>query len=356
MGRITIKDVAREAGVSVGSVSRVLNGLSVSERLQHKVLAAIGKLGYEPNGLAQSMRTQSTGAIGCLVPDISNPLYAAIVNAIDLRLRREGYMLLLASGADKGMSELDALAQFKRRRVDGLIMSPGSETNPQLLDALERFGAPIVILDRDLPRNFPAIKTDYRAGVQAATRYLIDLGHRRIALLTPLADLWPGRERIQGFHAAYAEAGLNPSDAIVRPQATSLNAASDVAQLLEGDEAPTALIVLGTRILAGTLRVVRERNIQIPRDLSIISVGDIEWTAVHNPAITVLRWDVEEIARAVASLLLLQLKKPSSPLPQQVFVQTDLVLRNSCAPPRRQLAKQPEVTECGGAAKADPLP
>ncbi|ASK32908.1 LacI family DNA-binding transcriptional regulator [Alloalcanivorax mobilis] len=335
MTGFTIKDVAREAKVSVGSVSRVLNGLAVSEAMKKKVDAAVAKLGYQPNSLARSMRTRSTGAVGFLVTDISNPLYGATINAVDARLRANGLMLLLASSGNRLQTELDVLAEFKRRRVDGLLMAPGSDANGPMLETLERFGAPIALMSGDFPRRFASVTTDYRSGVKSATRYLLDLGHRRIALLTPLAHLWPGRERIAGFRAAFREAGLPEQNALVRPQNLGLDTADDVADLLDVAQPPTALVLLGTRILAGALRTLRERRLRIPADLSIISIGDTEWTAVHEPPITALRWSADDVADALVGLLLAQINGVAAgAAPGRVTVPTELVLRGSCAAPR----------------------
>jgi len=333
MARVTIKDVAREAGVSLGSVSRVLNGLPVSDRLLQKVNAAIAKLGYAPDALAQSMRTHSTGAIGCLVPDISNPLYAAIVNTLDRGLQHQGYMLMLASPAAGGRSELQIIAEFQRRRVDGLIIAPDSETDPALMEALGRFNGPIVVLGRDFQQRFDTVLVEYRTGVQAATRYLLSLGHRRIALMTPLIDVWPGRERVAGFRAAYAELGLDPALGVVLPQTLELDAAADVDRLLGSAEPPTALLAIGGRVLTGALRAIRSRGLRIPTDLSLISIGDPEWVGVFNPAITALRWDVARLAQSTIALLLKSQQAGQAASPQRVLISTDLVLRDSCAPP-----------------------
>lgn len=336
MAGLTIKDVAREAGVSVGSVSRVLNGLAVSEGMKKRVDAAMAKLGYQPNSLARSMRTRSTGAVGFLVTDISNPLYGATIKAVDARLRANGLMLLLASSSNRLQTELDVIAEFKRRRVDGLLLAPGSDANGPMLEALEQFGAPIVLMTGDFPKRFAAVTTNYRTGVQDATRYLLELGHRRIALLTPLAHLWPGRERIEGFRSAFEEAGLPMENALVRPQHLGLDAAHDLAEMLDSKAPPTALVLLGTRILAGALRTVRERKLRIPADLSIISIGDTEWTAVHEPPITALRWSVDQVADGLVGLLLAQIRERGTKWQSgRVSVPTELVLRGSCAAPRR---------------------
>ena len=334
MAGFTIKDVARQAEVSVGSVSRVLNGLPVSEKLKKKVDAAVAQLGYQPNSLARSMRTRSTGAVGCLVPDISNPLYGATLKAVDARLRSNGKMLLLANSGDSARTELDVIAEFRRRRVDGLLLAPGSDADGPLLDALRQFGGPVTVLGGDFPEEFAAVTTDYRTGVRAATRYLLELGHRRVALLTPLADLWPGRERIAGFRAAFREAGLPAANALVRPQHLGLDAGDEVAALLSDPQPPTALVLLGTRILAGGLKTVQARKLKIPRDVSIVSIGDTDWTAVHEPPITTLRWNVDEVANALVDLLLVQMREPAgSRPPGRVTVPTELVLRRSCAAP-----------------------
>ncbi|MBA4721711.1 MAG: substrate-binding domain-containing protein [Alcanivorax sp.] len=340
----TIKDVAREAGVSVGSVSRVINGLAVSDTMKRKVDAAMAKLGYQPSGLARSLRTRSTRAIGFLVTDVSNPLYGAIINAVASRLRSRGLMLMLASfGADQPQSEMEAIEEFKRRRVDGLILAPGSEVSAPLVSAIEHFGAPVAVIGGDFPSHIPAVVTDFRSGVRKATRYLLGLGHRRIALLTPLVKLWPGKERIAGFQEAFEEAGLPRDNAIVRPQWQGLDAAAEVSSLLTQEQPPTALIVLGTRILAGTLRAVREQHRSIPDDLSLISIGDSEWTLVHEPPITTLKWNAEEVAFGLVNLLLAQMEgRPPEGESSRIAVHTDLVLRESCAAPPRS---EPERRE-----------
>lgn len=333
MAGMTIRDVAREAGVSVGSVSRVLNGLAVSDRMKRKVDVAMAKLGYQPNALARSMRTRSTGAIGFLVSDVSNPLYGAIIRAMEMRLRRRGLMVLLASfGADQPQSELDAIAEFKRRQVDGLVLAPGSRVDQPLVDAIVGFGAPVAVTGGDFPAHVCSVATDFRSGVRAATRYLLGLGHQRIALLTPLIDLWPGRERIAGFREAFIEAGVNEAGAMVRPQNLNRDAASEVRALLDREQPPTALILLGTRILASALRTLREKELHIPDDLSVISIGDNEWTAAHDPAITTLRWSAEEVASGLTELLLAQMEGHQDE-PGRVLVRTELVLRDSCAAP-----------------------
>lgn len=335
MSKSTIKDVARQAGVSVGSVSRVLNGLPVSPGLQRNVEQAMALLQYEPNSLARSMRTNSTGAVGYFVPDVANPLYGAIINALDQRLKARGLMLLLASA--RGRKSMDVLAEFRRRQVDGLIFVPDSENNPELINALKEFPAPTVIQSVEYPTHFHGVRVGYRAGTRQAVSYLLGLGHRRIALLTPLAGLWPGRERITGYREAFADQGLKVDETLIRPQNLALDPAHDLEELLSGTNPTTALILPGSRILATTLRYAREKGLSIPDDLSLISVGDNEWVAGYSPAITTLRWPVETLVKAMVELLVSQLDSRSL-RPVQIIIPTELVLRDSCAPPRNSRA------------------
>ncbi|TAJ87387.1 substrate-binding domain-containing protein [Reyranella sp.] len=341
MGRITIRDVAQAAGVSLGSASRALNGgKHVSARIARDVTAAAEQLGYEPDFLARSLRTRSSGMIGCLVSDVANPLYASIVQAAEARLRDAGYLLVVANTANEPARERAAAAEFRGRRLDGVLVAPGSDANDETWRGLVAGGAAVVILDRDVPDadgdDWPAVLVDHRGGAQAATRYLIGLGHRRIALLTPGTRMRPGRERIAGFQAAFAEAGLDPIGAIVSAQETSMDFAhGDALALLGAADRPTALIALGTRILAGALRAARDLNLSLPRDLSVLSVGDTDLAAVHAPAITALRWSLEDVGRAAAELLLQRLRGGDAGAAARALLPVDLVLRESCAAPAK---------------------
>jgi transcriptional regulator with XRE-family HTH domain len=190
VSRTTIRDVARTAGVSVGSVSRALNGgKNVSAKVARDVAAAAEKLGYQPDFLARSLRTRSTGMVGCLVSDVANPLYASIVQAAEARLREAGLLLIVANTANDPARERAMIAAFRSRRLDGLLVAPGSDANDRGWRDMAAGGVPVVILDRDVPQgesvSLPGVLVDHREGARTATRYLIGLGHRRIALLTP---------------------------------------------------------------------------------------------------------------------------------------------------------------------------
>lgn len=331
----TIRDVAKAAGVSLSSVSRALNGgKNVSAKVARDVTAAANSLGYQPDFLARSLRTRSTGMVGCLVPDIANPLNAAIVRAAEACLRDAGYMLVIASTANDSARERAATDAFRARRVDGMLVAPGTNASNAIWRELADGGTPVVILDRDPVDEDPAVLVDHRAGAKAATRYLIGLGHRRIALLTADARMRPSRERIDGFHEAFSEMAVDLAGARLCIQASPMDFAhADTLALLRGLERPTAIIALGTRILAGALRAARDTGLSVPDDLSVLSVGDTDLAAVHTPAITALRWSLEDVGRAAAELLLQRLRGDGSGAQSRAVLPVDLVLRESCAPP-----------------------
>lgn len=349
MSVVTIRDVAQAAGVSLSSVSRALNGgKNVSARVARDVAAAADRLGYQPDFLARSLRTRTSGMVGCLVSDSSNPLNASIVQAAETRLREAGYLLVVANTASDPDRERAAAAEFRGRRTDGMLVAPGSKANEKTWRDLARAGTPVIILDRDPPGDgadihWPTVQVDHRGGARAATRYLIGLGHRRIALLTGEAGMRPSRERIVGFREAFAEADIDPAGAEVCIQASSMAfAQGDTLALLRGEDRPTAIIALGTRILAGVLRAARDLKLSVPDDLSVLSVGDTDLAAVHTPAITALRWNLEDVGRAAAELLLQRLRGEAGGAPSNALLPVDLVLRESCAPPKA-LSRRPKV-------------
>ncbi|HEX7075498.1 MAG TPA: substrate-binding domain-containing protein [Hyphomicrobiaceae bacterium] len=340
--RPTIRDVAKAAGVSVGSVSRVLNGGPyASPDLQSKVARAISDLDYQPDVVAQSMRLRSTQTIGCMLSEFTNPMYAEIVDAIEERLQREGYLLVCATTRNDAPRETAMISSIRRRRMDGLIVMAGNETFDDVNKALVELEIPTVLIDREVPVNYDAIYVDHRGGAIEATRYLIGLGHKRIALLMPSVQVRPGRERAEGYKAALREAGLPVDPNLIRPQKASTSFAfSEVDRLLQSEDPPTAIITLGTRMLAGVLKAVAARGLSIPDDMSIVSVGDTDIVRCAAPAITAIKWDLAEQGRDAAGLLIEQLNGVKRAGPVHLSLPTELIIRNSCAAPRSRTKKR----------------
>lgn len=335
--KVTIRDVAREAGVSLGTASRALNRAGrVSEETIATVTKAARRLGYAPDAVARSMRTGSSGAVGLLISDFANPLYARVITALEAELQAAGHALLLSNTHNDGKREKALIDLLRGRRVDGLFMGPCEVESPQLIERLGQ-DLPVVALDRDFGDTGTGVHVDHYNGALQATRYLLNLGHTRIALLTPGSVLRPGRERIAGFEAAHLEHGIRPLPRLIRAERSSMDYTfSEVLALLSSSEPPTAFICLGTRILAGVLQALRHSGRFMPDDTSVISIGDTDLSQLHNPAITSLSWDLEAVGKSMAQLMLKRLDHKTNVEAERIVITTQLVLRESCGPaPKR---------------------
>jgi LacI family transcriptional regulator len=332
----TIKDVARAAGVSAGTVSRVTsNNPTVQPHVRAQVLAAIKRLGYRPNAIAQSMRTAETKLIGCLVADLSNPLYSAILKSAEAILSAMGYTLLIASSEDRIEREIALIEAFSRRRVDGLIAVLSDERDPRMLQALEESGIPLLLMERDIDVPGDVIATDHFGGMRSATEHLLSLGHRRIAMITGTINTRSGRDRVGGYRAAHTAVGLTVDEALVRCESlTTAYAFSETQRLLSLREPPTAIIAGGNLMLAGVLRALGLLGRAVPGDISVLSSGDTELAELAAPPVTVVRWDLVQFGREAANLILNRLQNPHDPT-RKVVIPCELVLRKSCAAPAR---------------------
>jgi LacI family transcriptional regulator len=331
--KVTIREVAKAAGVAVGTASRALNRTG---RVSEKAIAAVTKaardLGYQPDAVAQSMRTRSTGVVGLVVSDLANPLYARIITAIEERLLTAGYALLVASTHNDGQREKTLVDLFRRRRVDGLILGPCETEAPEYLDKLAA-DLPVIALDRDFGGTNAGVHVDHYHGALQATRYLQNLGHTRIALLTPGSVLRPGRERIAGYKDAFAERGFQPEAKLIRAEKSAMDFAfSEALALLASSKAPTAFLCLGTRILSGVLQALRHSGRTVPDDVSVVSIGDTDLSQLFSPAITSLTWDLGAVGTAVAELMLRRLGHTEPLEHERILLTTQMVLRESCGP------------------------
>lgn len=330
--RATIRDVAKAAGVSLGTASRALNRAGrVSEDAIAAVTKAARQLGYEPDAVAQSMRTRSTGVIGLLVSDFANPLYARIITSVEASMQAAGYTLLLANTHNDRKREKALVETFRGRRVDGLILGPCEGEAPEFLERLDA-DLPVVALDRDFSASGTGVHVDHYHGALQATRYLLNLGHTEIALLTPGSVLRPGRDRIAGFEDAFRERGLTPNPKLIRAERSAMDYAfSEALGLLSAPQAPTAFMCLGTRILSGVLQALRHSGRSVPDDVSVLSIGDTDLSQLFSPAITSLTWDFEAVGTALAQLILKRLDRDVKAEPERVLLTTQMVLRESCA-------------------------
>lgn len=331
---VSIRDVAALAGVSLGSASRVVNEApNVRAETRDKVRRAIEQLGYRPNHAAQSLRLRSSRTIGCMLTDVTNPLYAKLFRAIEDRFRKAGYMVLLTNGLNKVERELEILATFKSRGMDGVLLAPGNERHPQLLAAMDALGIPTVIIDRDMGRTQDRVQFDHVPAVRGLVSHLIGLGHRNIALVVAQTPNRPMRRRIEGFRAGFKEHGLPvPEDAILQLPSSMSPAFSAVSLMLARPQRPTALITLGTGILNESLNAIHGLRLRIPEDISIVALGDPDFARSHVPPLSVVRVDLDIAAEQCATLLLDRIQHRDASGPRSVSITPDFILRQSCGP------------------------
>src|ERR1019366_6853289 len=310
-----IREVAMRAGVGLGSVSRVLSGQpGVSEVMRKRVLKAAESLNYMPNMLAQSLRRRSTRSVGFIVTDIANPLVSSIVRGAELVFSAAGYSILLMNSGDQPSADVERIGLLQQRQVDGIILLSSAEDDPDLLNPLGRATLPIVVIGRSLPPEINAryVLSDHYSGIGVATRSLLKLGHRRIAVIVG-RDLRPSRERIRAVNDAYADLKLEPTFIVDRGSLSPEHSNAAMTEMLNAPDPPTAIILGGNQLLEGALAVVKARNLRLGRDLSLISCDDVPLGRFFETPISTVMRDTDLIGQTAAQLLLESILEPQRP-------------------------------------------
>ncbi|MFD8914142.1 LacI family DNA-binding transcriptional regulator [Streptomyces sp. NPDC059575] len=377
----TMADVARRAGVSVATVSHVLNDTRpVLPHTRQAVLDAVDALGYTPNTLARSLVTSRTRSIGLAVSAISNPYFTEILQGVEAAALAEGYSLLIADPHDDPEHELKVVQLLHERRVDGMIVAPSARPD-ELVAYLRRQAVPTVFLDRVITPDddgsdsgsgegdgevaerpagpardgqltsqaggFDQVCAENSEPMAGLVTHLAGLGHRRIGLIAGLPGLSTTSERITGYRRGLAAAGL-PYDADLVVSGSSESAAAEhaTADLLSRPAAPTALVTANNAMTIGTLRALRERGLSVPGDIALCSFDDFAWADLFSPRLTAVAQPSREMGARAVQVLLDRLAAPDRPT-RTVRLPCAFVHRTSCGCPE-------EVR--GGAESADARP
>lgn len=314
----------------------MVNGVpTVAEDVRAKVRLAIDELGWTPSVAARSMRGVSSRMIGFIFSDIRNPIYSSMVKGAEDVLSEHDYMLMVASSNGSSVRELALLELFKRRGADGVIFSVEDESNKEVLEGVRAGNLPIVLLERELASHNNAVGANHLDGTRRAGEYLLGLGHRRIALITGGRGNSVARDRLLGLQQAYEHAGLQLDPALLRLDSFSMEYAfRETQMLLNSNEPPTAIISLGMQLLPGVLAAIREMQLTVPGDVSLIASNDSDLARLATPAVTVIRYDAYSLGCEAARLLLRQIRDHLAPEYSRVCIPTELVLRDSCSSPR----------------------
>jgi LacI family transcriptional regulator len=327
-----INDVARRAGVSPATVSRYLRGQRV--RSEDAIRAAIKECDYWPTAAARSLRSGVHYAIAVVVPDITNPFFAALVKGIESVFQAGPYSVLLAN-TDESSELEDTLLADLVRRVDGVILAPATEQDETPLLVREA-GLPVVFVDRELKgASFDSILVDNVDGARQAARHLLDLGHRRIAMISGPLNTTPGRGRYEGFVAELADHGIELDDQYCKVADFREKGGYDaMLHLLALTERPTAVFAANNVMTMGALRALHSMRVQVPGEMSIVGFDDLDLATILRPPLTIIDRPMVQQGVLAARLLLTRLIDHSTEEPQRVVLPVRLVERGSTAPPR----------------------
>jgi LacI family transcriptional regulator len=334
--RATIRDIASAAGVSIATVSRVLNGRpDVSAETRESVLRVVREEGFTTNRSARALSGGRTGLVGVTLPMVHVEYFSRILWGASEALYERDMRTVLCPTMHEQDREASLLDRLLRGTTDGALLLLTKESNADL-KALRRQGYPFVVLDprRPLDEGIPAVSAAHWAGAKAATEHLLLLGHRRIAAITGAHGWVATVDRLDGYQAALAAAGVLPApELIAKGNFTPESGRAGASTLLDLPEPPTAIFAFNDEMAVGALRAAQERGVRVPEDLSIVGFDDLEKAQIVTPALTTVRQPLAEMGRMAVSLLTRLLERQRVEA-LRVELETKLVVRDSTAPPR----------------------
>ncbi len=333
---VKITDVAKKAGVSVATVSRVINRRgNVRKSTEQKVLEAIKELNYIPNFSARSLKTEKTLTIGMIVPDITNPFFPIVFRGAESVVKQEDYTIILCNTFEDEYEEMRYLSILEAKKVDGilLIKAPGRSGNEQYMEKLNTLPIPIVYLDR-LPKlqDIPAVVADNIGGGYAATTHLLKLGHRKIAIITVQYPLTVHLERLQGYVNSLRDHNISINKSYIKKGIPTIEEGISLGHsLLSMKDRPTAIFVTNHKMTIGIMRALEIAALECPKDISVVGYDDFDWESVFHPRLTVVAQPAYQMGETAAWLLIKILRDGVDDLPnKKVILSPELKIRESC--------------------------
>ena len=327
--RVTIGDVAAEAGVSIATVSKVINGRwGVAETTSERVRAVIDELGFQSSLVAQSLRSRNTNVIGVLVTDIE-PFSAELLKGVARAIEGSGYELVVFSGCGRA----DDQVGWERRylsRVSGTLCDGALLVTPSTVDVA--FGAPVVAVDHNVGSSaLPTVDADNLNGAVIATEHLLELGHRRIGFLAGRPDLESAHLRERGYRVALERAGIEVDPSLIRVGGYQTDTAQvGTRQLLELDDRPTALFAANDVSAIAAMSVAQSLGLTVPDDLSVIGFDNVPESALSEPPLTTIEQPIKQMGFDAVKILI-QLIDGTEPVAEHTLLPTRLVVRGSCS-------------------------
>jgi len=329
----SLKSVAELAGVSIATVSRVLNGDPVVKaETKIAVEKAIKSTGYHPNRVAQRLRSTSRSGklIGLVIPDIQNPFYVDVIRGIEETAYAHSSAVLIGNFSQDPEKEKLYINILRSESVDGFIVAPHNGKDPFVTALIEEKHA-VVCIDRGLTDfNTDLVKSDNERGAFNAIEHLIKLGHRRIAHITGNPSIPTTHERIAGYVAALKKYAIPVDESLICGRASDFKSGVDLtAQLLDLPSPPDAIFTANNLLTLGSLEKIHERGLKIPDDIAIVGFDDMYWAASLNPPLTAVRQHGVEIGKRAIELLYQRIEDPTR-LPANLIISADLIVRQSC--------------------------
>jgi len=330
----TIKEVAQEARVSIGTVSNVITGsVPVSRTRRERVLAAIGKLSYHPDHVARSLKLRRTRMLGMVISDITNPFFSQMVRGAEDAALERNYLILTFNTDDRVDREKQVLSVLRSRRVDGilLVVSPGGECPSHIAETIKA-GTPLVCLDRVPPGiHVDSVSVDNATGARECVRHLLALGHKRIGIITGSLALQTAQQRLQGYKEALAKAKVKVRPEWIREGDFHTESGFRKGrELLMGRERPTALFISNGLMAIGVLEALAELGLSCPRDIALAAFDDLPLTEVFKPHLTAVAQPAYAIGHEGAQALIQRIEGggiASSPV--AIRLPTELKIRES---------------------------
>ncbi len=333
----TLHDVAKRAGVSPMTVSRVVNGSGeVSARLRARVEQALAETGYMPNTLARSLRARRTDTIALLLPDMTNPFFTTVAQGVETAAREAGYSLLLANSDESEEEELRLAAMLVQRQVDGLLVVPAGGGGELIRFCHER-GVRVVVVDRRPAGPGADVgRADAEGAARQLGRLLVGLGHREMTVLSGPASVLTAVDRVTGFASALEEAGVAAPR--VLHGAFSIDSGREMAiRALRERPRPTALFAANNFIAIGVLHALEELGLRVPEDVAVVGLDDLPQAMITFPFLTVAAQPAAEMGRESVAMLLDGIANPDRE-PREVILPTEIVIRRSSGGPIGRVA------------------
>jgi LacI family transcriptional regulator len=333
--KTNITDIAMKAGLSISTVSRVLNGKSKQYRISkksQKIIEEVAKeLKYIPNYFAANLKSSKTNTIGLIVPSLDNSFFATIASKINIGLRNHGYTTIIGDSNEDIEIEKMELNQFVSRNIDGLIIVPCGGEKEHIKQIYEQ-GLPLILIDRyfeDL--DIPYVSTDNFQGAVKATNLLIEHGHSEITCIQGGQESVPNQLRVKGFIHAMKEAGIVDNINVVGDDFSVQNGFLETKLLLQKKVRPTAIFTLSNTIAMGCIKALKQENVRIPEDISIITFDNHDYLDYLATPITSIAQPVEDICKIAMKYILSKLNNQKSTTTTQVILKPEVNYRESIA-------------------------